>query len=94
MCPNVSCPTGTEIGAPVSVTSAPLLKPSVPCIEIALTLPSPRCCATSKTIVLVFPSISTSTSRANVISGNSSCGKATSTTGPAIFTTLPIFSLI
>ena len=41
--PNVSGPTGTLIASPVSVTLAPLLKPSVVSIEIVLTVPSPKC---------------------------------------------------
>ena len=45
--PKVSRPTGTEIGCPVSLTSAPLTKPSVESIAIVRTVASPRCWATS-----------------------------------------------
>ena len=41
--PNVSGPTGTEIGLPVSNTSCPLTSPSVESIAIVLTVFSPRC---------------------------------------------------
>ena len=41
------------IGAPVSRTSAPRTRPSVGCIEIARTMLSPRCWATSRVSVLV-----------------------------------------
>ena len=41
--PNVSGPTGTEIGEPLSVTSVPLTRPSVESIATVLTEESPRC---------------------------------------------------
>ena len=63
--PNVSGPTGTLIASPVSVTLAPLLKPSVVSIETVLTVPSPKCWATSKTNL--FPLLSHS--KAELISG-------------------------
>ena len=46
--PMTPSPTGTEIGPPVSVTSQPRLRPSVPDIEIVRTQLSPRCCWTSR----------------------------------------------
>ena len=49
MRPSVISPTGTEIGAPVSVTSVPRARPSVVSIATARTRSSPRCCWTSQT---------------------------------------------
>ena len=60
-CPLVTSPTGTEIGPPVSVTVAPRTRPSVGCIEMALTVLSPMCWATSSVRVLVWSPIVTST---------------------------------
>ena len=45
----VSMPTGTEIGAPVSITSCPRVRPSDVSIAMVRTVDSPRCCATSST---------------------------------------------
>ena len=42
--PRVFSPTGTDIGAPVFVTSKPLFIPSDVPIAIVLTIPSPNCC--------------------------------------------------
>ena len=53
--PLVTSPTGTVIGLPVSVTSAPRTRPSVGCIEMARTRLSPRCWATSRVSVLSSP---------------------------------------
>ncbi len=47
--PSVARPTGTEIGAPVSITSTPRASPSVVSIATARTRSSPRCCCTSQT---------------------------------------------
>jgi hypothetical protein len=47
--PRVSGPTGTEIGAPVSIAVIPLVMPSVGFIATARTRFSPRCCSTSAT---------------------------------------------
>ena len=41
--PNVSGPTGTIIGAPVSTTSCPLTNPSVESNAIVLTVFPPKC---------------------------------------------------
>jgi len=49
--PSVPGPTGTEIGAPVSVTSAPRTMPSVLSIAMQRTVRSPISCATSSTSV-------------------------------------------
>ena len=49
MRPSVFMPTGTRIGAPVSVTAWPRTRPSVTSIAIVRTEDSPRCCATSST---------------------------------------------
>jgi len=46
--PSVTWPTGTVIGAPVSITSVPRLRPSVVSIATARTRSSPRCCWTSQ----------------------------------------------
>jgi hypothetical protein len=62
--PLVTSPTGTEIGPPVSVTVEPRTMPSVGCIEIALTVLSPMCWATSRVSMLVCPPIVTSMCRA------------------------------
>mmetsp|Transcript_7769 Transcript_7769/g.19833 ORF Transcript_7769/g.19833 Transcript_7769/m.19833 type:complete len:236 (+) Transcript_7769:903-1610(+) len=42
-------PTGMEMGLPVSTTFCPRTRPSVASIAIVRTVPSPRCCATSRT---------------------------------------------
>ena len=60
-CPLVTSPTGTSIGAPVLVTSAPRTRPSVGCMEIARTMSSPMCCSTSSVSVRVSSSSTTST---------------------------------
>src|SRR6202171_2049098 len=49
MRPSVPAPTGTMIGAPVSVTSPPRTSPSVVSMAMVRTVDSPRCCATSST---------------------------------------------
>ena len=49
MRPRVASPTGTVIGPPVSVTTAPRWMPSVASIATARTRSSPRCCCTSQT---------------------------------------------
>src|SRR6202030_3226477 len=49
MRPSVPTPTGTRIGAPVSLTSWPRTRPSVVSIAMVRTVDSPRCCATSST---------------------------------------------
>ena len=45
--PNVSAPTGTEMGAAVFFTDKPRLMPSDDPMAIDLTTPSPSCCCTS-----------------------------------------------
>ena len=82
--PSVSGPTGTFIASPVSVTLSPLFKPSVVSIDIVLTVPSPKCCATSKTNL--FPLLSHS--RAEFISGKCS-SNFTSTTAPITWVIIP-----
>ena len=47
--PNVSFPTGTEIGRPVSRTSIPRVKPSVDSMAMVRTIPCPSSKATSST---------------------------------------------
>ena len=73
--PNTAFPTGTFIGAPVSITSIPLCSPSVESIATALITLLPKCCCTSSTSSLS----STLTFKALYILGNLSL-KATSTT--------------
>ena len=51
MRPSVSGPTGTVIGAPVSVTSWPRTMPSVVSMAMQRTVRSPSSCATSSTSV-------------------------------------------
>src|SRR5688572_2227205 len=91
--PRVASPTGTVIGPPVSVTSAPRTSPSVGWREIARTMPSPMCWATSSESVLVSPRIVSSVSSRLYISGIESAGNSMSTTGPmtrAIRPVLPV----
>ena len=51
--PRVTLPTGTEIGAPVSVTSTPRARPSVESMATVRTTPPPKCCSTSRIIFLL-----------------------------------------
>ena len=44
MRPRTPAPTGTEMGAPVSVTDIPRFRPSTDDIAIARAIPPPRCC--------------------------------------------------
>ena len=53
--PLVMSPTGTEIGAPVSRTSAPRCMPSVGFSAMQRTMLSPMCSATSMVMVVVVP---------------------------------------
>ena len=46
--PNVSSPTGIEIGSPVLVTERPRERPSDEPIAMVRTMPSPNCCWTSR----------------------------------------------
>src|SRR5688572_14572607 len=80
--PSVASPTGTVIGPPVSVTWAPRTSPSVGCREMARTMPSPMCWATSSERVLVSPRTVSSVSSRLYISGIESDGNSMSTTGP------------
>ena len=88
--PLVMSPTGTVIDSPVSITLAPRTRPSVDCIEIARTMPSPMCRATSRISFLVSPPSSSSTSSLLYISGIASVGNSTSTTGPVTRATRPV----
>src|SRR3954454_11730328 len=80
--PSVTSPTGTLIGPPVSVTWAPRTSPSVGCSEIARTIPSPMCWATSSDSLCVSSPSSNSHSSLLYISGIESTGNSMSTTGP------------
>ncbi len=84
MRPNVCSPTGTVIGAPVSSTCWPLVRPSVPSIAMVLTMFSPKCWATSKTRRCSKPC----TSKAFKMGGNA-VSNCTSTTAPITWETLP-----
>src|SRR3954453_22568878 len=81
-CPSVASPTGTVIGPPVSLTCAPRTRPSVGCSEIARTMPSPMCWATSRERGRVSPARLSSVSSRLYISGIESTGNSMSTTGP------------
>ena len=89
--PLIPSPTGIDIGMPVSTTTVPLTKPSVPSIAMVRTLSSPKCCCTSSTNVSPLSFFS---SNAFNISGNllplSNC---TSTTAPMIDFTLPVLAI-
>src|ERR671934_1301382 len=89
MRPRVTSPTGTVIGPPVSVTSAPRARPSVVSIATARTRSSPRCCCTSQTSTCPL----FSTVIAWLISGSSS-GKTASMTTPWISSMRPVFCLL
>ena len=92
--PSVESPTGTEIGAPVSTTSAPRASPSVESIATARTRSSPRCCCTSATSVEVEPSgRAISISTAWRIWGRRS-GKTASITTPLISMIWPVLTVL
>ena len=81
--PKVASPTGTDIGAPVSIASMPLTRPSVPLIATALTLWSPRSCWTSAVSAMSCPAgFLASILKAFNILGNFPAGNSTSRTGP------------
>src|SRR4051794_9020659 len=91
MRPRVTSPTGTVIGPPVSVTTAPRSIPSVASIATARTRSSPRCCCTSQTRAVDSPSPSpalVSIVTAEKISGSFS-GKTASMTTPVTCSTRP-----
>jgi len=67
--PLVTSPTGTEIGAPVSRTLVPRRMPSVGLSEMARTMLSPTCSATSAVIVREASPASMSIRRAFRMSG-------------------------
>ena len=88
--PRHSSPTGTEIGAPVSVASVPRCRPSVEDIATQRTTLSPMCCATSATMVCSPLGISMALSRL----GSWSSAKRMSRTGPMTWITVPLFLAI
>src|SRR2546430_12868517 len=63
-------------------------------MQVARTRLSPICWATSATMRMASPSSSIPISMAWLISGRASGGNSTSTTGPAMATTRPIFSSV
>ena len=89
MRPKVHGPTGTLIGASVSMASMPRSTPSVAPMATLLTVSSPMCCMTSQ--VSVLPSLRVIL-RAVKRAGRCLSGKRTSMTGPTAWTTLPISS--
>src|SRR6476620_8846720 len=80
--PRVTSPTGTVIGPPVSCTGVPRTRPSVGCREIARTMLSPMCWATSRFRCRLSPPTSTSVVSRLYCSGMPATGNSTSTTGP------------
>ncbi len=82
--PSAASPTGTEIGAPVSMTSRSRGKPAVSCMAMVRTRLSPKCCATSS-VSVTSPCF---TCKAFLIGGSFS-SKRTSTTGPIIWVMIP-----
>ncbi len=85
MRPRSSGPTGTEIGASVSVTVCPRTSPSVVSMAMVRTVFSPRCWATSSTSRLPRFSVSSAFRMAGRCSSN-----CTSTTAPMTCRTLPL----
>jgi len=83
--PNVSGPTGTMMGCPVSDTPYPLTRPSVESNAIVRTVLPPKCYATSNTNLDCVPC----TSSAFKING-SFPSKCTSTTAPITYDILPV----
>ncbi len=53
--PSVASPTGTRMGPPVSWTALPRTRPSVGCSEMARTMLSPMCWATSRLMFFFSP---------------------------------------
>jgi len=89
--PNVSSPTGTQIGAPVATASMPRTRPSVGPMAIQRTVSSPKCCATSTT------SLSPSCRLmwiASLISGRFPSWKRISSTAPTIWVITPRLVLL
>ena len=84
--PSVGSPTGTEMGLPVSIASAPRFSPSVGPRARHLTQLLPTCCSTSSTSF--SPSISVS--RALNMPGMDSEGNSTSTTVPITWVIFPL----
>src|SRR5258706_1483473 len=89
--PSVSTPTGTEIGAPVAVTSSPRRKPSVASMAMQRTTLSPIAPSTSRTTVRPSPTLTSSASNS---SGWSPGSNATSTTAPITWLTWPTRVLV
>src|ERR1700761_7910690 len=89
--PRVSGPTGTRIGAPVSTTSWPRVRPSVASMAMARTAFSPRCCATSNTRRTFLPVRGSVlvVSSAFKIAGRAP-SNSTSTTAPMIWIRRPL----
>src|SRR3989344_7047976 len=85
MRPSAASPTGTKMGAPMSVTSVSRASPAVSPIEGLRARLSPRCCATSRTKRSPFRV----TSSACLIAG-SPWSKRTSTMGPIIWVMVPL----
>src|SRR5262249_17091528 len=87
--PSVTSPTGTEIGAPVSMTSVPRARPSVESRATARTRSSPRNCCTS-----AIRSPSGRGIRSAAYTSGSCFGKIASITTPLISIRVPTLSLL
>ena len=84
--PSVSRPTGTVIGPPVSSTSWPRVRPSVPSMAMVRTVVSPSCWATSSTSRLPCTSVVSALRMAGSVFSSSNW---TSTTAPITCDTRP-----
>src|SRR5580700_3323888 len=91
--PSTALPTGTEMPRPRLRTGAPRTRPSVCCMQMQRTRPSPICWATSAVTWWEDPSSSMVNSTAWLISGRACGGNSTSMTGPAMATTRPSASV-
>src|SRR3984957_16342894 len=88
-CPSTALPTGTEMPRPRLRPAPPRTSPSVCCMQMQRTRPSPICWATSAATVWVVPSSSMSNSTSKLISGSACGGNSTAIPGPAMATTRP-----
>src|SRR5580700_11196325 len=91
--PSTALPTGTVMPRPRLRTGAPRTRPSVCCMQMQRTRPSPICWATSAVTWWAEPSSSMVNSTAWLISGRACGGNSTSMTGPAMATTRPSASV-
>src|ERR1035437_1230845 len=98
--PRHARPTGTVIGAPVSSTVMPRVRPSVAPIAIARTVLSPRWLATSQVKVVAapleapLPALASLILMALYMPGSLPGGNSTSKTGPITCTIFPMFIIL